>query len=165
MSRFGERSAQVSRLEVLLIRVVVRIYILKKGRICRRAPIVFLKRKAFPAPSRVRLFLLESLLLVMARPLARPPIYPRNCARRKTARKEIALGVARTKYKRLEADMFRGRIELADTLSEMEKDNQRHEIEMERAEEQTKELEVALRAADEVNKNTGYLDAVYYLKA
>lgn len=73
--------------------------------------------------------------------------------------------MARTKYKRLEADMFRGRIELADTLSEMEKDNQRHEIEMERAEEQTKELEVALRAADEVNKNTGYLDAVYYLKA
>eukprot|EP00752_Nemacystus_decipiens_P015407 g13740.t1 len=59
-----------------------------------------------------------------------------------TARKEIALGVARQRYKRLEADMFRSRIELADTLSEVEKDHQKHEIEMKRAEERAKELEV-----------------------
>lgn len=46
--------------------------------------------------------------------------------------------------------MFRSRIELADTSSEVEKSHQRHEVEMKRAEERTKELEVALRAADEV---------------
>lgn len=46
--------------------------------------------------------------------------------------------------------MFRSRIELADTLSEVEKDHKKHAIETRRAEERTKELEVALRAADEV---------------
>ena len=69
---------------------------------------------------------------------------------KQTARKEISLGLSRKKYKRLEADMFRSRTELANTLCEAEKDHQRHELEMKRAEEQTKELEVALRAADEV---------------
>lgn len=48
--------------------------------------------------------------------------------------------------------MFRSRIELADTLCEMEKGHQKHKIETKLAEERTKELEVALRAADEVGR-------------
>lgn len=60
--------------------------------------------------------------------------------------------MARKKYERLEADMFRSRTELADTLGEMEKDRQKHDTEMRCAEERTKELEVALRAADEVGR-------------
>lgn len=83
--------------------------------------------------------------------LVRSPTCPhRYRVRRKTARKDVSLGVARKRYKRLEADMFRSRVELADTLSEVEKDHQKHENEMKRAEERAKELEVALRAADEV---------------
>ncbi|CAM9284817.1 unnamed protein product, partial [Ectocarpus sp. 13 AM-2016] len=67
-----------------------------------------------------------------------------------TARKDIALGVERQKYKRLEADMCRSRVELADTLCDVETDREKHESEMAQAEERAKELEVALRAADEV---------------
>lgn len=52
--------------------------------------------------------------------------------------------------------MFRSRMELADTLCEVEKDHQKHEIEMKLAEERTKELEVALRAADEVRRHLFY---------
>ncbi|CAM9581708.1 unnamed protein product [Ectocarpus sp. 6 AP-2014] len=67
-----------------------------------------------------------------------------------TARKGIALGVERQKYKRLEADMYRSRVELADTLCDVETDREKHDSEMAQAEERAKELEVALRAADEV---------------
>ncbi|CAM9592712.1 unnamed protein product [Ectocarpus fasciculatus] len=67
-----------------------------------------------------------------------------------TARKEIALGVERQRYKRLEADMYRSRVELADTLCDVETDRQNHDSEMAQAEERAKELEIALRAADEV---------------
>ncbi|CAM9694986.1 unnamed protein product, partial [Scytosiphon promiscuus] len=67
-----------------------------------------------------------------------------------TARKEISLGIARTRYKRLEDDMFRSRLELADAFSEFESHKLEHEREMEQAEERAKQLEVALRAADEV---------------
>lgn len=56
----------------------------------------------------------------------------------------------RQKYKRLEADMYRSRVELADTLCDVETDRQKHDSEMAQAEERAKELEVALRAADEV---------------
>ncbi|CBN75760.1 hypothetical protein Esi_0174_0018 [Ectocarpus siliculosus] len=67
-----------------------------------------------------------------------------------TARKDIALGVERQKYKRLEADMYRSRVELADTLCDVETDREKHDSEMAQAEKRAKELEVALRAADEV---------------
>lgn len=67
-----------------------------------------------------------------------------------TARKDIALGVLQKKYKRLEADMFRSRVELADTFVEVEKGRQLYSGEMACAEERRKELEAALRAADEV---------------
>lgn len=56
----------------------------------------------------------------------------------------------RQKYKRLEADMNRSRLELADTLCDLETDREKHDSEMAQAEERAKELEVALRAADEV---------------
>lgn len=46
--------------------------------------------------------------------------------------------------------MFRSRVELADTFVEWKKDRQQHSGEMSCAEERTKELEAALRAADEV---------------
>lgn len=46
--------------------------------------------------------------------------------------------------------MFRSRIELADTLGEVEKDRQKHDGDMTRAEERAKELEAALCAGDEV---------------
>lgn len=46
--------------------------------------------------------------------------------------------------------MFRSRAELADTLAGVEKDREKHERELRRANDHVKELEVALRAADEV---------------
>lgn len=69
-----------------------------------------------------------------------------------TARMETSLGVARKKYKRLEADMFRSKIELADTLADAEKERNKHDQEFRQADEHAKELEVALRAADEVGQ-------------
>ncbi|CAN0201920.1 unnamed protein product, partial [Pylaiella littoralis] len=67
-----------------------------------------------------------------------------------TARKDIALRVLRKKYQRLEADMFRSRIELADTLGRAEKERQKHDEEARCAEERSKELETALRGVKRV---------------
>lgn len=47
--------------------------------------------------------------------------------------------------------MFRSRVELADILVDEEKERQKHDKEIRCAEERAKELEVALRAADEVD--------------
>lgn len=47
--------------------------------------------------------------------------------------------------------MLRSRLELADAFSDFEVHMSEHEREMEQAEERAKQLEVALRAADEVH--------------
>ncbi len=48
--------------------------------------------------------------------------------------------------------MFRSRVELADTLAGAEKDRKRHDRELRRTKEHVQELNVALRAADDVGE-------------
>lgn len=68
------------------------------------------------------------------------------------ARRDVSLTIANKRYKRLEADMIRSRIELMDTLSIAEKDRQEHSRELSDVQGRAKGLEVALRTADEVHR-------------
>ena len=70
--------------------------------------------------------------------------------RSQVTRKEVALGMAWRKYRRLEADMIRSRMELMDTLSDMENERKKHAGELEGAKKHGSALEAALRTADEV---------------
>lgn len=96
-----------------------------------------------------RLFVLVAVWNTPETPLDDLTISTRTFSQ--TARKEISLGIARAKYKRLEEDMLRSRLELADAYSEFETHESRHDREMEQAAARAKQLEVALRAADEVH--------------
>ncbi|CAM9700412.1 unnamed protein product [Laminaria digitata] len=57
------------------------------------------------------------------------------------------------KYKRLEADMFRSRIELVNALSTMETDRAKYDRDLGEAKKRLADFEAALREADEVLKN------------
>lgn len=67
-----------------------------------------------------------------------------------TSRREFALNLSKRRYRRLQADMLRSRLELADTLGVLETERSEHISKIKDAEIRRVELENALRAADQV---------------
>ena len=65
------------------------------------------------------------------------------------------------KYKRLEADMFRSRIELVNTLSTMETDRANYDRDLAEAKKRVTDFEAALRKADEVYNNNPLSHTLY----
>ena len=61
------------------------------------------------------------------------------------------------KYKRLEADMFRSRIELVNALSTMETDRAKYDRDVGEAKQRVADFETALREADEVYSSSSSL--------